>query len=167
MIGREVAVSRSDVLEFPGSRVDDLNVTRDVAIPVHLTELIECLIGNLAHVQFVVAYNVSDTRIGMSVLATTDGQKIVIDILEDRIREGSIRGCSVTQAIAIMEVALNIASARPNALKISISKSTGIDEQQINAKIAGLVFHMSAPDVNTWNHIQLLLQGQEYLVKLT
>lgn len=62
MISGEIAILRTDVLEFSRSRVDDLNITRDIAIPVHLAKLIERLICNLAHVQFVVPCNVSDER---------------------------------------------------------------------------------------------------------
>lgn len=65
----------------------------------------------------------------MRLLANTDRQQIVIDVLEDEIGNISIGGGSVTQAIAIVEIALNVASARARALRIQIGTSTGIDEQ--------------------------------------
>ena len=54
--GCEVAIFVSDVLELPGVVVQDLDIAGDVPFPVDIAELIESLVGDIGHVQLVVAY---------------------------------------------------------------------------------------------------------------
>lgn len=52
----EISVFGTNVLELACRRVRDLNVAGDVSIAIGLAELIECLIGNIGDVQFMIAY---------------------------------------------------------------------------------------------------------------
>lgn len=56
MVSRKVSVLGTNVFEFPGRRVHDLNITSDVSITVDFAELVEGLVCNVGNVQLMISY---------------------------------------------------------------------------------------------------------------
>lgn len=57
MLGCEIPVWLSYVLELSGCRVDYLDIAGDIFVPVDFTELIKRLVSNVSDVELVIAYS--------------------------------------------------------------------------------------------------------------
>ena len=88
MLGGEIAVLVADIFKLAGRRVDNLNVGRDIAVAVHLGELVEMLVSNLGDIELVVA----------------NGEQIVVDVLPNRIRDQPVRVRGIRETSAVVQV---------------------------------------------------------------
>jgi len=79
LLGSEIAVVLSDILELSSGWVDDLDIGRQVAVTVDLAELVEGLVGDGRDVQLMVA----------------DGQQVVINVLENWVGQLSVWRSSI------------------------------------------------------------------------
>lgn len=55
MIRSEIPVFGSNILKLPGCWVNDLDIARDIPLPVDFAELIEGLVCYVGHVKLVVS----------------------------------------------------------------------------------------------------------------
>lgn len=65
MLGCEIAVWLSYVLELSGCRVDYLDIAGDIFVSVYFTELIERLVSNVSNVELVIAYSIVRTELAI------------------------------------------------------------------------------------------------------
>ena len=108
MVRSKITVPLPYVFELTSRGINDLHITSDVFLAIECTELIFGLIGDFSDVEFVIA----------------DGQQVIIHVLENEIRDCSIRAGGITQAIAIVQIA-------------------SVNQEEVHAKTSGLALHVA------------------------
>jgi len=94
----------TDVLELVRGRVDDLHVGGEITITVDLGELVECLVGNITGRMLAMALPVRWLYLRNVQLVVTDGEQIIVEVLENGIGNVSIWRSSIRQTSTIVQV---------------------------------------------------------------
>lgn len=109
MLGREVAVQVSGNFILLGIVVVDLDVAGDVLLAVDRTEVDKSLLGNVGVVQLVVS----------------NGENIVVNLLEDRVRDLAVETGGITETGTVVQITCQQLS------EPSLATTTNFDAQKI------------------------------------
>lgn len=127
MLSSEKAVFRTSILVFAGVAVEDLHVGRDIPVAIVAGDVVEGLIGDFRNIEFVVA----------------NREKVVVDVLKDRIGVLASETGRIREAGAVVEIAftsLAVALQRShNALR---GELTSVNKQQIDSQLLRLRLHV-------------------------
>jgi len=89
MLGSEIAVFRTSILIFAGVAVEDLHIGRNVPVAIVGGDIVEGLVGDFRNIEFVVA----------------NREKVVVDVLEDRIGVLASETGRIREAGSVVEIA--------------------------------------------------------------
>jgi hypothetical protein len=148
-LGRgKVSVSGADVFVLARLLVEHLDVGRDISVSPFLGVFVEHLIRDLADVELVIAFvhailarNQTATIVVTNEAPLTNGQQVILNLVEDGHRVAAVHLGGIREASAVVQVA-------------------GINKEQVNSHVASRLPHSAGKgdEITPVGAVVLLLQ---------